>query len=127
MGDGIGLIRWMRGLNPFSRKIPGVDATEICYGNDGGLGLRMWASSTSQEIGHALAPVLKVTGNAVTARRMADNMDIDVLGIVEGTLTITDAGEKILGEVLEVVGGRVTKAEAYGFSDITVDHVCRFI
>ena len=58
---------------------------------------------------------------------MADNMDIDVLGIVEGTLTIKDAGEKILGEVLEVVGGRVTKAEAYGFSDITVDHVCRFI
>ena len=89
--------------------------------------MRMWASSTSQEIGHALAPVLKVTGNAVTARRMADNMDIDVLGIVEGTLTIKDAGEKILGEVLEVVGGRVTKAEAYGFSDITVDHVCRFI
>ena len=58
-----------------------------------------------------MAPVLKVTGNAVTARRMADNMDIDVSGIVEGTLTIKDAGEKILGEVLEVAGGRVTKAD----------------
>lgn len=50
MGDGIGLIRLVRGLNPFSRKIPSVDATEICYGNDGDLGFRMWTPSTSQEI-----------------------------------------------------------------------------
>ena len=50
-----------------------------------------------------------------------------LMGIVEGMLTIKNAGEKILGEVLEVAGGRVTKAEAYGFSDIAVDHVCRFI
>ena len=70
---------------------------------------------------------LKVTGNAVTAERMKDNMDIDVSGIVSGTLSIRDAGERILGEVLEVASGRVTKAESYGFSDIAVDHVCRFI
>ena len=50
MGDGIGLIRLMRRLNPFSRKLPCVDAAEICYGNDGDLGFRMWTPSTSQEI-----------------------------------------------------------------------------
>jgi len=26
-----------------------------------------------------------------------------------------------------VANGRLTKAEAYGFSDIAVDHVCRFV
>ena len=93
----------------------------------GGATLVVFTTGRGTPTGHALAPVLKVTGNAVTAERMKDNMDIDVSGIVSGTLSIRDAGERILGEVLEVASGRVTKAESYGFSDIAVDHVCRFI
>lgn len=54
-------------------------------------------------------------------------MDIDVSGILEGDLTIADAGKGILDEVLRVASGKVTKAEAFGFSDIAVDHICRFI
>ena len=27
----------------------------------------------------------------------------------------------------DVCNGKLTKAEAYGFSDIAVDHVCRFV
>ena len=50
-----------------------------------------------------------------------------VSGILEGEETINQAGERILKEVLEVAGGKVTKAEALGFSDIAVDHVCRYI
>ena len=106
---------------------PGYDISSVTSMVAGGATIVVFTTGRGTPTGHALAPVLKVTGNAVTARRMADNMDIDVSGIVEGTLTIKDAGEKILGEVLEVAGGRVTKAEAYGFSDIAVDHVCRFI
>lgn len=106
---------------------PGYDISSVTSMVAGGATIVVFTTGCGTPTGHALAPVLKVTGNAVTARRMADNMDIDVSGIVEGTLTIKDAGEKILDEVLEVAGGRVTKAEAYGFSDIAVDHVCRFI
>lgn len=106
---------------------PGYDISSVTSMVAGGATIVVFTTGRGTPTGHALAPVLKVTGNAVTARRMADNMDIDVSGIVEGTLTIKDAGEKILGEVLEVASGRVTKAEAYGFSDIAVDHVCRFI
>ena len=29
--------------------------------------------------------------------------------------------------VSDVANGRMTKAEAFGFSDIAVDHVCRFV
>lgn len=106
---------------------PGYDISSVTSMVAGGATVVVFTTGRGTPTGHALAPVLKVTGNAVTARRMADNMDIDVSGIVEGTLTIKNAGEKILDEVLEVAGGRVTKAEAYGFSDIAVDHVCRFI
>lgn len=58
---------------------------------------------------------------------MKDNMDIDVSGILEGEETINEAGERILEDVVEVASGKMTKAEALGFSDIAVDHVCRFI
>ena len=33
----------------------------------------------------------------------------------------------LVDKVAEVANGRMTKAEAFGFSDIAVDHVCRFV
>ena len=93
----------------------------------GGATVVVFTTGRGTPTGHALAPVIKVTGNRETATRMADNMDVDVSGIIEGTETIAQAGERILEEVIEVASGRQTKAEAFGFSDIAVDHVCRYI
>ena len=50
-----------------------------------------------------------------------------ILNLGDGTLTIAEAGRRILNDVLAVANGRTTKAEAFGFSDIAVDHVCRYI
>ena len=36
-------------------------------------------------------------------------------------------GAELLKVIHETANGRLTKAEAYGFSDIAVDHVCRFV
>jgi altronate dehydratase large subunit len=36
-------------------------------------------------------------------------------------------GSELVDIVAEIVNGRMTKAEAFGFSDIAVDHVCRFV
>ena len=36
------------------------------------------------------------------------------------------AEKMLLDEIVQVCNGKLTKAEAYGFSDIAVDHVCRF-
>ena len=82
----------------------------------------MFTTGRGTPTGHALAPVLKVTGNRDTFERMHDNIDI-----MEGTRTIEEAGERLLKEVIEVCNGKMTKAEAYGFSDIAVDHICRYI
>ena len=75
----------------------------------------------------ALAPVLKVTANRATYQNMIDNMDIDVSGVTEGEVSIEEAGASMLDEVLEVCNGKTTKAESYGFSDIAIDRICRFI
>jgi len=33
----------------------------------------------------------------------------------------------MLKDIEDMCNGRMTKAETYGFSDIAVDHVCRFV
>lgn len=77
--------------------------------------------------GNAIAPVLKVTANGRTYHNMEDNMDVDLSGIVKGTVSYQEEGHRLLGIMNNVCNGQLTKAEAYGFSDIAVDHVCRFV
>ena len=77
--------------------------------------------------GNAIAPVLKVTANGRTYQRMEDNMDIDLSPIVRGEKTYQEMGREMLQDIQDICNGRLTKAEAYGFSDIAVDHVCRFV
>lgn len=71
--------------------------------------------------------MIKVTANASTYQKMEDNMDVDLSGIIKGTSTIKESGEELLKFVHDICNGKMTKAEAYGFSDIAVDHVCRFV
>ena len=106
---------------------PGYDISSVTSMVAGGATVVVFTTGRGTPTGHALTPVLKVTGNRETAQRMKDNMDVDVSGIVEGTLSIDQAGAKLVEEVLEVANGRKTKAEALGFSDIAVDHICRYI
>ena len=77
--------------------------------------------------GNAIVPVFKVTANAHTYSWMEDNMDADLSPILSGEKTIAESGRMLLEKIHEVANGRLTKAEAYGFSDIAVDHVCRFV
>ena len=77
--------------------------------------------------GNAIVPVLKVTANEHTYRWMEDNMDVDLSGIIRGEVSIEESGAMLLEKIHELANGRLTKAEAYGFSDIAIDHVCRFV
>ena len=77
--------------------------------------------------GNAIAPVIKVTANERTFHMMEDNMDVNLSAVLRGEKTIHQMGSELIGFVAEVASGRMTKAEAFGFSDIAVDHVCRFV
>ena len=77
--------------------------------------------------GNAIVPVLKVTANERTYKNMEDNMDVDLSAIVRGEKTYQEMGEELVDIMEDICNGRMTKAEAFGFSDIAVDHVCRFV
>jgi len=70
--------------------------------------------------GHAVAPVLKITGNPETYERMKDNMDINAGTILDGGETLRSVGERIFRAIVEAASGRKTKAEALGYKDFIV-------
>jgi altronate dehydratase large subunit len=87
----------------------------------------IFTTGRGTQTGNAIVPVLKVTANGRTYAWMEDNMDIDLSPIVRGEKTYQQMGREMVSTIEDICNGKMTKAEAYGFSDIAVDHVCRFV
>ncbi len=105
----------------------GYDISSVTSMVAGGCNAVIFTTGRGTCTGNAIVPVLKVTANERTFKKMVDNMDIDLSPVMRGEKTIREAGREMLKDIQEVCSGRLTKAEAYGFSDVAVDHVCRFV
>ena len=105
----------------------GYDVSSVTSMAAGGCNVIIFTTGRGTPTGNAIVPVLKVTANEFTYRNMEDNMDVDLSAIIRGEKTIPEMGEEMLSIIRDICSGRLTKAEAYGFSDIAVDHVCRFV
>jgi altronate dehydratase len=67
-----------------------------------------------------VAPVIKITGNARTAQGMADNIDVDVSGVMSEEETLDAAADRLFDEVLDVASGRPTAAERLGHREFAI-------
>lgn len=105
----------------------GYDISSVTSMVAGGCQLVIFTTGRGTPTGNAIAPVMKVTANEHTYQHMEDNMDYDLSPIVRGEQTAAEMGAAMLDEIVAICNGKLTKAEAYGFSDIAVDHVCRFV
>lgn len=105
----------------------GFDISSVTSMVAGGCNAVIFTTGRGTPTGNAIVPVLKVTANERTFRMMDDNMDIDLSPIIRGEKTFREMGREMLKDIEAICNGRMTKAEVYGFSDIAVDHVCRFV
>ncbi len=105
----------------------GYDISSVTSMVAGGCNAVIFTTGRGTCTGNAIVPVLKVTANERTFQKMVDNMDIDLSPVMRGEKTYQEAGREMLKDIQEICSGRLTKAEAYGFSDVAVDHVCRFV
>ena len=105
----------------------GYDISSVTSMVAGGCQAVIFTTGRGTPTGNAIVPVLKGTANEVTYKKMEDNMDVDLSAIVRGEKTYQEMGKELLAVMHDICNGRMTKAEAYGFSDIAVDHVCRFV
>lgn len=105
----------------------GYDISSVTSMVAGGCQVVIFTTGRGTPTGNAIVPVMKVTANEHTYRWMEDNMDYDLSPIIRGEKTPQEMGAELLDEIVAIANGKLTKAEAYGFSDIAVDHVCRFV
>lgn len=96
----------------FVMDTPGQDIESITGMVAGGAQIVVFTTGRGTPTGCPIAPVIKVTGNPETFKTMIDNIDINAGTIIEGVNTVQGVGEEIFNEMIEVINGKLTKAEA---------------
>lgn len=64
--------------------------------------------------GHELAPTLKICANKDTVNNWPDVVDVDLSSLIDGGLSIEEAGHHIADSLKQVSSGERTAAEIYG-------------
>jgi altronate hydrolase len=83
-----------------------------------GANIVLFTTGLGTPTGNPVAPVMKISTNSALAHRMADIIDFDAGGIISGEMTIAQAGDALLEEMLRVASGQLkTKAEILGQDD----------
>jgi altronate hydrolase len=73
-------------------------------------------------VGNAVAPVLKITGNERTYRRMGDDLDFCAGPALSGEKTLAELAAELLEAVMEACAGRPTKAERLGHKEYYIPY-----
>jgi len=108
---------------------PGYDLLSVSAKVAAGCQLIVFTTGRGNPMGNPVAPVLKVTANEDTYRRMIDNIDMDLSSVLLGERSIDALGDQVLDEILKVASGKKTKAEVYGFgySEVVIRRICDYV
>ena len=98
------------------------DNAEIAELMSCGAHLTLFTTGRGSVVGSAIAPVIKITGNPVTYRKMAEDMDVNAGRVLEGTATLDELGKEIFRLTLDVAAGAVTKSEALGHREFILTY-----
>ena len=97
---------------------PGHDAQSTNGMVAGGCQVVLFTTGRGTPTGHPIAPVIKITGNSHSFERMSDNIDVNLGVVLDGAMTLQQAGEELFRELLAVANGRLTKAEVLGHDEL---------
>lgn len=83
---------------------PGNDVESTTAEVGSGANVVLFTTGLGTPTGNPIAPVVKISSNTVIFQRMNDIIDVNTGGIIEGSETIEQAGERILEHVIKVAG-----------------------
>jgi altronate dehydratase large subunit len=102
---------------------PGYDIMSVVGMVAGGATLVIFTTGRGTPTGNPIAPVIKVTANPQTARKMRENIDFDASTVILGQETIEQAGERLFRLVIDVARGKPTRAELLGFREFMIHKI----
>lgn len=106
---------------------PGNDPSSVAGMVAGGCQICVFSTGRGTPTGNPIVPVIKITGNKITYANMTDHIDVDASPVIYGSETLEELGEKLLSELAEVANGKLTKAEALGYTEMAIARVCNYV
>jgi altronate hydrolase len=94
---------------------PGYDPVSATGQVASGANLICFTTGRGSAYGCAPSPSLKLATNSALWQRQEEDMDINCGGIVDGSETVDEAGERIFQLMLATASGRATKSETHGY------------
>ena len=87
--------------------------------------LHTFPTGQGNVVGNPIVPVIKISGNPRTVRTMSEHIDLDVSGILRREMTIDEAGEALIGMIVQTANGRLTAAEVLGHREFVMTKLYR--
>ncbi|HEX5964577.1 MAG TPA: altronate dehydratase family protein [Pyrinomonadaceae bacterium] len=100
-----------RGLNLMQG--PGYDQESTPGLVGAGATVVVFTTGRGTTIGNAITPVIKLASNTPVFERMANDLDLSAGGVIDGTETIDEVGQRVFERVVEVASGLQAKAEEH--------------
>jgi altronate dehydratase large subunit len=101
---------------------PGYDVESVVGKVAGGAQVIAFTTGRGSTTGNPIAPVIKITGNPKTWRRMSNNMDVDASTVFDGE-SLDTVGERIYEKLIAVAGGELTEAEHRRLEEFAINEI----
>jgi (2R)-sulfolactate sulfo-lyase subunit beta len=87
--------------------------------------VHLFPTGQGNPIGNPIEPVIKISGNPKTVTAMKDHIDLDVSPILQGEMTLDQAGDALIDVIVRTSNGRLTAAEALGHVEFSMTKLYR--
>jgi (2R)-sulfolactate sulfo-lyase subunit beta len=85
-----------------------------------GYAVHFFPTGQGNVIGNPIVPVIKICANPRTVRLMSEHIDVDSSGLLQREITLDQAGDLLLENMLRTANGRLTAAEALGHREFVL-------
>lgn len=99
---------------------PGNDILTMLGLVAGGAHIIVFTTGLGTPMGFAAVPVIKICASPQTVKKMEENIDVDISPFFFVEISLSEAGSIIFNSIIEIIEGKLTKAEILGHREFGI-------